>query len=125
MYTLSIQQEFEAQHFLIGGDWGEENELHSHQYTMEVRVSGSELDEHGFLLDIVDLTSHIDALVLRVANQVLNELTEFEGLNPSIEHFARILATELASHLDQPNLKRLWVIVYEDEIGWASYELEL
>jgi 6-pyruvoyltetrahydropterin/6-carboxytetrahydropterin synthase len=125
MYELSIQRAFDAQHFLIGGDWGEENELHTHRYGLELRISGSELDPHGFLLDIVDLSSQLDALVGKYANQVLNESPAFAGLNPSIEHFARIVANELAPHLDKPNLKTLHVRISEDEIGWASYALEL
>ena len=125
MYTLSIQRAFDAQHFLIGGDWGEENELHTHHYGLEVRISGSELDQHGFLLDIVDLSAHLDGLVARYENQVLNQLEPFKGLNPSIEHFAHIIAQELAPHLDQPNLTNLLVLITEDDIGWASYALEL
>jgi 6-pyruvoyltetrahydropterin/6-carboxytetrahydropterin synthase len=30
MYVVAVKREFDAQHFLIGGDWGPENEIHSH-----------------------------------------------------------------------------------------------
>jgi 6-pyruvoyltetrahydropterin/6-carboxytetrahydropterin synthase len=30
MYTVTITRDFVAQHFLIGGDWGAENQWHSH-----------------------------------------------------------------------------------------------
>jgi 6-pyruvoyltetrahydropterin/6-carboxytetrahydropterin synthase len=125
MYELSIHRAFDAQHYLIGGDWGDENELHTHRYGLEVRISGSALDQHGFLLDIVDLSAHLDALVGKYSNLVLNDSPAFASLNPSIEHFARIVASELAPHLAQPNLQQLLVRISEDDIGWASYTLEL
>ena len=57
MYQLAITRDFIAQHYLIGGDWGRENEQHSHHYKVEVRVQQQDLDQHGYLIDIVDLES--------------------------------------------------------------------
>ena len=63
MYTLAVQRDFVAQHFLIGGDWGSENEWHSHHYRLEVVLEGAELDEHGYLVDIVDVEGNLEATV--------------------------------------------------------------
>ncbi len=52
MYIVAVQQELIAQHYLIGGDFGTENHPHSHHYRVEARLTGSELDAHGFLVDI-------------------------------------------------------------------------
>jgi 6-pyruvoyltetrahydropterin/6-carboxytetrahydropterin synthase len=125
MYSLSIHRKFVAKHFLIGGDWGPENELHSHQYKLEIQINGSELNEHGYLLDIVDLNEHMDGFVERFKGKTLNEFPEFEGLNPSIEHFSRIALEAIAPHLTDPNLEQLTVRIYEDEIGWASLTRDL
>lgn len=122
MYTLSITRDFTAQHFLVGGDWGPENDLHSHDYRLELRIQGVALDAHGYLLDIVDLEAQLEALIARYRGQTLNSLPEFEGLNPSIEHFARLICMALASHLEAPNLKQIEVRVWEDDIAWASYQ---
>jgi 6-pyruvoyl-tetrahydropterin synthase len=40
MYTVAVQRELIAQHFLIGGDFGPENLPHSHHYRVEVRLAG-------------------------------------------------------------------------------------
>ena len=53
MYTLAVKRDFVAQHYLIGGDWGAENEWHSHHYALELQLIGPELDAHGYLVDIV------------------------------------------------------------------------
>jgi len=44
MYTVTITRDFVAQHFLVGGDWGAENQWHSHHYQVEVRLEGATLD---------------------------------------------------------------------------------
>ena len=123
MYELSIQRDFIAQHFLIGGDWGPENQLHSHHYKLEVRISAKELNKHGYLLDIVDFSEHLETVVSQYQDRTLNDLPEFEGLNPSIEHFARIIYQALATHMDDPS-QRMLVRLWEDDIGWASYTIQ-
>jgi len=87
MYTVAVKRDFVAQHFLIGGDWGAENTLHSHHYAIEVQLEGDRLDRHGYLVDIVEIEQALNALVAHYRDHTLNELPEFAGLNPSIEHF--------------------------------------
>lgn len=123
MYTLAVKRTFVARHFLVGGDWGMENQLHSHRYLVEVRLEGQVLNPHGYLVDIVALEALLDELVAYYRDQTLNELPEFAGLNPSIEHFARLLCQELLSRLKDP-LHALTARVWEDDIAWAAYREE-
>ena len=123
MYTLAVRRDFIARHFLIGGDWGPENYPNSHHYVLELQLSGAELDQHGYLCDIVDVEKQLDEVVAYYREQMLNERPEFEALNPSIEHFARILATALDERLNAPNITALRVVLWENEVAWASYEL--
>lgn len=123
MYTLAVKRDFVAQHFLIGGDWGAENEWHSHHYAVEVQLHGDTLDQHGYLVDIIDVESNLDALVAKYKDKTLNELPEFAGLNPSIEHFSRILAHALRDRIKAGTLSTMTVKVWENEIAWVSYQL--
>ncbi len=125
MYTLAVWRDFSAQHFLIGGDWGAENELHSHQYRFEVRLMGEELNQHGYLIDILDLDAQLDAMVAHYREQVLNDMPEFEDLNPSIENFARIVCQALVSHTEASNIRSIEVRVWEDQIAWTAFQQEL
>lgn len=125
MYTVAVKRDFVAQHFLIGGDWGPENEWHSHHYVVELQLSGPTLDQHGYLVDIVDIETNLEALVAYYRDKTLNDLPEFVGLNPSIEHFSRILATQLAERIQADTLSHLTVQVWENEIAWASYRLSV
>jgi 6-pyruvoyltetrahydropterin/6-carboxytetrahydropterin synthase len=123
MYTLAVRRDFIARHFLIGGDWGPENYPNSHHYVLELQLSGAELDQHGYLCDIVEVEKHLDEVVAYYKEQLLNEKPEFEGLNPSIEHFARILALTLNEHLNAPTVTSLKVVLWENESAWAAYSL--
>lgn len=124
MYTLGVRRDFIARHYLIGGDWGLENFPNSHHYVLELRLEGRELDKHGYLADIVDVEKHLDEIVNYYKEQMLNDKPEFEGLNPSIEHFARILATTLSERIKADNITELEVVLWENESAWAAYTLE-
>lgn len=123
MYTLAVQRKFTAQHYLIGGDWGAENDWHSHHYTLELQLEGERLNQHGYLVDIVQVEAALDALVHHYRDKTLNDLPEFAGLNPSIEHFARIAAERLAPTVAAPNLSALRLRIWENEIAWTAYHL--
>ncbi len=124
MYTLSVRREFIARHYLIGGDWGPENFPNSHHYVLELQLEGRELDEHGYLVDIVDVEKQLDELTGYYKEQMLNDKPEFEGLNPSLEHFAHILAASLNGRLQASNLTALTVILWENDSAWASYHID-
>ncbi len=121
MYELMVRRDFVAQHFLTVPDCGPENEWHSHHFEVEILLEGPELNEHGYLVDIVEVEESLDALVNRYRDATLNDLPEFEGLNPSIEHFSRIFCTSLQETLATGHLETVTVKIWEDEDAWASY----
>jgi 6-pyruvoyltetrahydropterin/6-carboxytetrahydropterin synthase len=122
MYTLAVRRDFIARHFLIGGDWGPENFPNSHHYILELQLEGDELDEHGYLCDIVNAEQHLDEIVGYYKDQMLNDKLEFKGLNPSLENFARILATSLSDCIQAKNITALRVKLWENENAWAAYD---
>lgn len=124
MYILGVRRNFIARHFLIGGDWGAENYPNSHHYVLELQLEGGELDQHGYLVDIVEVEKHLDEIVNYYKEQMLNEKPEFSGLNPSIEHFARILATTLSERIHAENISAVKVLLWENESAWAAYTVE-
>jgi len=124
MYTVAVKRDLIAQHYLVGGDWGAENELHSHHYQLEIQLEGETLDEHGYLVDIVEIEANLELLIDRYRDQILNNLPEFAGLNPSIEHFARILCHQLVVAIQAPNLHAISLKLWENDIAWAAYRQE-
>ena len=89
-----------------------------------MQLEGRELDQHGYLVDIVDVEKHLDEVVGYYKEQMLNDKLEFTGLNPSIEHFSRILASSLNERIQAANITALKVVLWEHANAWAAYRIE-
>jgi len=122
MYTVAVTREFIARHFLIGGDWGAENFPHAHHYVAEISIQGSQLDQHGYLVDIVDIEAALDTTVTYFRDSLLNEKPEFAGLNPSIEHFSRIISEQINAKIRPLGSGSLTVKLWENATCWAAYQ---
>ena len=121
MYEVGLRKGLVSYHFMIGGDFGEENELHAHRYLVEAVLEGNDLDGFGFLTDIDDLQAAMGRIAARFENRTLNDLPEFSGVNPSLERFCRVWCDELRRTLDAPALERITVRIWESEDAFAGY----
>ena len=124
MYTLAVRRDFIARHALIGGDWGAENQPHSHHYLLELQLEGERLDVHGYLVDILDVERALADLVGRYQDGLLNDFPEFAGLNPSLEHFCRLLCTSLNEQIRAENISCVRVVLWENDLAWAAFRIE-
>jgi 6-pyruvoyltetrahydropterin/6-carboxytetrahydropterin synthase len=121
MYSVAVTKDFIANHFLIGGDWGSENFPHAHHYVAEISIEATELDKHGYLVDIVDIEAALTAIVEDFRDSLLNDKPEFAGLNPSIEHFSRIICERMLATIHPPGNGLLQVKLWENATCWAAY----
>jgi 6-pyruvoyltetrahydropterin/6-carboxytetrahydropterin synthase len=120
-YSVSVRQKFIAQHYLPH-ETGKEHTPHSHHYFVEVRVYGEKLNEHGFLIDIVDLKHTLDHFVQQMSDRLLNDLDEFYEKNPSLEMLAYVFWEKIAPHLKGTNVTTARVVVWEEEHIYASFQ---
>jgi 6-pyruvoyltetrahydropterin/6-carboxytetrahydropterin synthase len=120
-YELTVSREFIAQHYLTVPDPGPEGEVHSHHFTLELQFAGPELGDYGYLVNIDDVEAIVDDVEDRYRDALLNDLPEFEGLNPSVEHFARLVGDRVERALADPTPERLTVRLWEDDVSWASH----
>lgn len=125
IYRVAVRRRFMARHYLIGGNWGSENQIHAHPYEVEVILEGACLDEYGYLVDITKIEASVDEILARIADKTLNDLPEFVGLNPSIERLAEIFCRSLLESLANPPVSTIFVKVFESESSWASCRQEL
>ncbi len=129
MYSIGMQLSFRARHFLTGGDWGPENQLHHHDYRVEWILEGPELDRHGYLLDLTAVETILDGVVSAVKDQTLNDLPPFLGLNPSVERLTKFLSDRLIAGRSQwdpeKRLTTSLVKVHENASAWASWAADL
>jgi 6-pyruvoyl-tetrahydropterin synthase len=64
----------------------------------------------------------IDACVDAYRDRLLNDLPEFDKINPSIEHFCRRFFERFTTALGSNRLKRVAIRIWENELAWAAYE---
>ena len=121
MYKVAVSREFIAQHYLIGGDWGRENQLNSHHYRLEIIIQNEQLDKHGYLVDIVEVESAINDIVSTYQDNTLNEFSEFQELNPSLENFCKIIGDIFCLKLSNIELYSVEIKLWEDSNAWASH----
>lgn len=124
-FRLAVTRSFTARHFLTVPNPGPEGEPHSHDYRLEVIIEGHELDQWGYLVDIDRLDARLDDIEDAYAGRFLNDLEPFRGENPSVERFARLIASQLIDDIDTTRLATLEVRLWEDEFAWASYRTPL
>ena len=115
MYELSVQQDFDAAHFLRGYQ-GKCEALHGHSFRVVVKVRASKVDDIGMAYDFTLLKKHLGEVVGRFDHTNLNEISPFDKLNPSSENIATTVYREL-----QPKLAGAPVTLAAVEV-WESPE---
>ncbi|HEU4390166.1 MAG TPA: 6-carboxytetrahydropterin synthase QueD [Blastocatellia bacterium] len=124
MYEVMIQEEFSAAHALRGYKGKCEN-LHGHNWKVEVFVRGERLDEIGMLVDFTALKAATRRIMRLLDHQNLNELAPFDNeLNPSSEHLAGFILHKLAAEINDERVKVYRVRVWETPSTAATYEIE-
>jgi 6-pyruvoyltetrahydropterin/6-carboxytetrahydropterin synthase len=122
MYAVSVLADFVAQHYLTVPNPGPEGVAHSHRYELEVEFRGPELNEYDYLVDIDDVEVALEDVRDRYADELLNDLPEFEGDNPSVERFSRVIWERVTEQVTDDTIETVTVTVWEDEEAYAAYE---
>lgn len=121
MYELTVITQFAAAHQLKMVAKKCEN-LHGHNWKVEVSVCGKHLNEAGVLIDFVELKRHINDVVDRLDHRFLNELGVFsDDFSPSSENIARFIATEIDSKLEGTDVRVSRVRTWESDSASAAY----
>ena len=120
MYELKITAHFAAAHQLKMVAQKCEN-LHGHNWKIEVRVKGDKLNEAGVLIDFGELKQHLSAVMARLDHQFLNDLAFFDGSNPSSENIARYVAETLQEAVGSRRVGVSSVTAWESENACATY----
>lgn len=120
MYELDITREFSAAHMLKGYD-GLCSNLHGHNWTVQVFIRADRLDDIGIAADFTVIKRVLTEILAQFDHKYLNELPEFQGINPTSENIARILFEKLAPAVAKPGIKLDRVRVCESPTSGATY----
>lgn len=120
MYEVTIIKTFSAAHLLaeIGGKC---EELHGHNFRVEVTVGARELNSEGIVIDFRLVKKWLQDILDKMDHQHLNELPFFAGKNPSSENIAGQIYREIAKMVSEAGVKILRVKVWESENAAVTY----
>ena len=123
MYEVTIRKSFSAAHILkdIGGKC---EDLHGHNFIVEVTVKGDALNEEDILIDFRDLKRWTNEILEALDHKYLNEIEVFKGMNPSSERIARYIHDRLADKVKTMGLNIARVTVWESENARVAYSNE-
>ena len=120
MYRLMIRTSFAAAHCLLHYQGDCEN-LHGHNWKVEVAATARDLDKAGLGIDFKILKAETNSFQKSLDHKYLNELPPFLELSPSSENIARYLYFELSRIFNDKNIKVEMVTVWESDHAGASY----
>ena len=94
MWEIRVESTFSASHAIRYPN-GEVEELHDHDWNVEVRYAGSRLDDHGLLVDFVQAKHDLDSVLKKLEGTNLNTNPVLDGGNPTAEQVARFIFADL------------------------------
>jgi 6-pyruvoyltetrahydropterin/6-carboxytetrahydropterin synthase len=120
MFEVTIIKSFSAAHKLnnIGGKC---EELHGHNFKVEVTVAARDLNPSGILIDFRDIKKWLNTILDDLDHQNLNDLPEFSETNPSSENIAQYIARELEMLAKSAQVKVARVKIWESENASVTY----
>src|SRR5712692_5778248 len=108
MFEVTIEETFAAGHALRNYRGKCEN-VHGHNYRVQVTMQGAELNSIGLLVDFADVKRLVRGVVGRLDHQFLNDLAPFDAINPSAENMARYFYDEISQGLGDASARVLEV----------------
>ncbi len=123
MYEISAVSHFDAAHFLRGYP-GKCANVHGHRWRVEIKLTGSELNELGILIDFMDVKQLLKEVTEIFDHKLINDVPPFDRLNPTAENIAKMIYDNMKARLQENtgcrvNVSR--VTVWESENASAAY----
>ncbi|HEX8163500.1 MAG TPA: 6-carboxytetrahydropterin synthase QueD [Pyrinomonadaceae bacterium] len=123
-FEVMIERNFSSAHQLRGYKGKCEN-LHGHNYKIEIYARGRELDHIGLLVDFGELKTAADEIVRYLDHRNINELPPFdEELNPSAENLARYILERVAAQVADERVSVFKVRCFETPTSVATYQVD-
>jgi len=113
MWRIRVQRTFSAAH-RIHGIGGKCEDVHGHNYRVEVEISAQRLKKPGMIADFIEVGSKLESIL--PDHKMLNEVYDF---NPTSENLARRFYEELSRFYAVSR-----VTVWETDQSCAEYSAD-
>jgi 6-pyruvoyltetrahydropterin/6-carboxytetrahydropterin synthase len=120
MHELTIVKSFSAAHVLaeIGGKC---EELHGHNFKVELTVAGPKLNPAGLLIDFRIVKKWLAEILEDIDHKYLNDHPSFAGINPSAENIAGYISEKMEAAVEKASVKVVKVKVWESDNAAVTY----
>jgi len=122
MFELKIITHFAAAHQLKMVAKKCEN-IHGHNWKIEVCVAGETLNDAGVLIDFGELKGYLTEIIQKLDHKFLNEMDWFHSYNPSSENIAYHIAHALKKKIVNHDIKVTRVKAWESDNACATYSI--
>lgn len=116
MFEVKVETSFSSAHHLLNYKGKCEN-MHGHNWKVEVTARGNELDKSNILVDFKVLKKIVNEIVDYLDHKDLNELPEFQGESPSSEFIAKFIFNKTKEQIKEVSRVDVW----ETATSRASY----
>ncbi len=121
MFELSVEQSFAAGHALRNYKGKCEN-VHGHNYKVQLKVMGTELDHAGLLMDFGDMKHILREVIAILDHQFINDIEPFTTVNPSAENMAKYFYDEITRRMPPGTPTMLGEVkIWETDVQYAAY----
>ena len=120
MYLVSVQQHFDAAHYLRDYQ-GKCEALHGHRFQVVAKIAASQVNDICLAYDFTLLKRHLGGIVDRFDHACLNDMAPFDKINPSSENIASTIYHELDPRLTEDPVSLSFVEVWESSDSWVTY----
>jgi 6-pyruvoyltetrahydropterin/6-carboxytetrahydropterin synthase len=120
MYEILIKSDFSGAHNLRGYR-GKCEQLHGHNWKVEVKFETHRLDDIGIAADFKILKLKLKTVLKKLDHTYLNKLATFKKSNPSAENIAKYIFERLQSSVTQKDLVVKSVSIWESDNSCATY----
>jgi 6-pyruvoyltetrahydropterin/6-carboxytetrahydropterin synthase len=100
MYQVSVEQHFDAAHYLREYHGKCEN-LHGHRFKVVANITAEKLNELGLAYDFVELKRHLADILLKFDHTCINDIPPFDKINASSENIAATIYKKLKPKLSK------------------------
>ncbi|MBI4335881.1 MAG: 6-carboxytetrahydropterin synthase QueD [Candidatus Omnitrophica bacterium] len=116
MYEVRIISDFSAAHMLRHYKGKCEN-MHGHNWKVEVSLSSGKLDRLGMVVDFKSLKKTVGLILEKLDHKNLNDLSYFKKANPTSENIAKYIYDRIKDRGAGPRTVTVW----ESETACATY----
>ena len=118
MFEIRVESSFSSAHRLRGYK-GKCEDLHGHNWKIEVFIQTEKLDKIGMVDDFKRMRTLLNQILKKLDHAFLNDLPYFKKINPTSENIAKYIFDKLQEKDKKLKLKK--VTVWESDTSAASF----